>query len=72
MTITERIRAIATEEHCSILNDGTILFRDTIGRTSFTMALEDDFGISDIAEDEAERCSSIADWVELVGRKASA
>lgn len=68
MTIADRIALVASEERCHIHEDGTILFADAFGRISLALAIEDEFGIADIPEDEAERCITVADWVDLVGR----
>lgn len=70
MSIADRIHAVAAEEHCTILDDGTILFREPwSGRICLKVAIEDEFGIPDISDSEMERCSSVADWVELVEGK---
>lgn len=68
MTPATRITALASEERCHIHEDGTILFADAFGRVSLALAIEDEFGIADIPEDEAERCITVSDWVDLVGR----
>ena len=68
MSIADRIRVVAAEEHCTILDDGTILFCDALGRASLAIAIEDEFGIPDLPEDEIEHCGSVDDWVSLVGR----
>lgn len=68
MTPATRITALAREERCHIHEDGTILFADAFGRVSLALAIEDEFGLPDLPEDEVERCCSVSDWVALVGR----
>lgn len=68
MTVATRIIEIVKSERCHVQPDGTILFPDALGRTALAITIEDEFGIADIPEDEAERCITVADWVEMVGR----
>lgn len=65
-----RIRTIAKEEGCHVpaSDDEPLLFREPFGRASLAIALEDEFGLPDLPEDEVERCCSVSDWVALVGK----
>lgn len=67
MTAT-RIREIAANERCTIHEDGKISFPGLIGEIAFRFSIEDAFGLDDIPEEDAARCASVDDWVELVER----
>lgn len=62
------ILQILADEKCRIEPDGRIVYPDPLGRASVAMAIEDEYGIEEITEDEAEECVTVDDWVDLVER----
>lgn len=60
------ILQILADEKCRIEPDGRIVYPDPLGRASVAMAIEDEYGIEEITEDEAEQCVTVDDWEMLV------
>ena len=70
MTTATRIRDCLAMEttRLPVSDDAIIEYPDPLGLISVAMAIEDDFGIGDIPEDDYLKCRTVNDWVDLVER----
>lgn len=70
MTISTRIRESLTLEGLTLpVSDGAVIeYPDPLGLISAAMAIEDDFGLTDIPEEDYMECKTVSDWVALVER----
>ncbi|PKQ00186.1 MAG: acyl carrier protein [Alphaproteobacteria bacterium HGW-Alphaproteobacteria-13] len=75
-----RDRLCATVKHCLGIRVSEVklghrliedLHCDSIDHVEIAMAIEDRFGIA-ITDDEAARCSTVADYADLIGDKLKA
>lgn len=67
---TTRIRkALAGEVRTLPVSDDAVIdYPDPLGLISVAYAIEEDFGIPNIPEEDYLECRTVSDWVGLVGR----
>lgn len=70
MTTATRIReSLATElDRLPVSDDAVIEYPDPLGLISVAYAIEEDFGLPNIPEDDYLECRTVNDWAALVER----